>query len=259
VKIDVLVDPFGARWSDVQKLARAAEDGGFDGLWTWDHLAGSVHRADRVLESWTLLSAIASGTERIAIGPMVLNVANRDPGTLAVMAATFQEISAGRLLLGIGAGGGAGTPYASEQRALGRDVPPDAVRRRHLAAAIETLRQVWSGRFGEASGFLVPEIVPPIIVGAFGPRMAELAGRLADGINTPVGPGLARLVGVARDARAEAGRDASSFIVTASDGFDDRYLRAGSPAREHLEGLGVDRLVLVTRATSWDRITTALL
>jgi alkanesulfonate monooxygenase SsuD/methylene tetrahydromethanopterin reductase-like flavin-dependent oxidoreductase (luciferase family) len=164
VKIDVLVDPFGARWTDVRRLARAAEDGGFDGLWTWDHLAGSVHRMDRVLESWTVLSAIAACTERIAIGPMVLNVANRDPGTLAVMAATFQEISAGRLLLGIGAGGGAGTPYASEQRALGRDVPPDAVRRRHLAAAIETLRQVWSGRFGEASGFLVPETVPPIIV-----------------------------------------------------------------------------------------------
>ena len=258
MKTDVLVDPFGARWSDVRTLAQAAEDGGFDGLWTWDHLAGSVHRSDRVLESWTLLSAIAACTDRMSIGPMVLNVANRDPGTLAVMAATFQEISAGRLLLGIGAGGGAGSPYASEQRALGRDVPPDVVRRRHLASAIATLRQVWSGRAGEADGFLVPETVPPIIVGAFGPRMAELAGRLADGLNAPVGPTFARLVDVAQRAHADAGRDPSRFIVTASAGFDERYLKAGSGSRRQLEDIGVDRLVLVTRADSWPRIATAL-
>jgi alkanesulfonate monooxygenase SsuD/methylene tetrahydromethanopterin reductase-like flavin-dependent oxidoreductase (luciferase family) len=254
MKIDVLVDPFGARWSDVRALAQAADEGGFDGFWTWDHLAGSVHRAERVLESWTVLSAIAASTERIAIGPMVLNVANRDPGTLAVMAATFQEISAGRLLLGIGAGGGQGTPYASEQRAFGRDVAPDAVRRRHLAAAIETLRQVWTGRLGEASGFLVPETVPPIIVGAFGPRMAELAGRLGDGINAPVGPAFARLARVAQDAHAAARRDPSRFIVTASTGFDSQYLRTGSAKRAEIERLGVDRLILVTQAANWDRI-----
>jgi alkanesulfonate monooxygenase SsuD/methylene tetrahydromethanopterin reductase-like flavin-dependent oxidoreductase (luciferase family) len=258
VKIDVLVDPFGARWGEVRALAHAAEDGGFDGLWTWDHLAGSVHRSDRVLESWTLLSAIAACTERIAIGPMVLNVANRDPGTLAVMAATFQEISGGRLLLGIGAGGGAGSPYATEQRALGRDVPPDAVRRRHLAAAIATLRQVWSGRSGEANGFLVPETVPPIIVGAFGPRMAELAGRLADGLNAPVGPTFAGLVDVAQRAHAAVGRDPSGFLVTASAGFDQRYLEGGSTSRRRLEDVGVDRLVLVTRASNWPQVATAL-
>lgn len=138
VKIDVLVDPFGARWSDVRALAQRAEEGGFDGIWTWDHLAGSVHRTDRVLEAWTVLSAVAAGTDRLTVGPMVLNVANRDAGTLAVMAATLQEVSAGRLLLGLGAGGGVSTPYASEQRAFGRDVGPDPVRRGHVATTIET-------------------------------------------------------------------------------------------------------------------------
>jgi alkanesulfonate monooxygenase SsuD/methylene tetrahydromethanopterin reductase-like flavin-dependent oxidoreductase (luciferase family) len=256
VKIDVLVDPFGARWSDVRSMARAAEDSGFDGLWTWDHLAGSVHGADRVLEAWTVLSALAAVTDRLMLGPMVLNVANRDPGTLAVMAATLQEVCGDRLLLGLGAGGGVGTPYASEQRALGREVPSDVIRRRQVADAIATLRRVWSGRSGEASGFLVPAVVPPVIVGGFGPQMAGLAGRLADGINAPAGPGLGALVKVARRAHADAGRDPSRFIVTASAGFDDRWVALGSAARRQVEDLGVDRLVLVTKASAWKRIAT---
>ena len=127
--LDVLFDPFDARWSDVREGALAAEQAGFDGLWLYDHLAGSVHGAKRVLECWTTLTAIAATVPRIAIGPLVLNVANRDPGTLAVMAATLQDVSDGRLLLGIGAGGGHDTPYAAEQLALGRAVPGARARR----------------------------------------------------------------------------------------------------------------------------------
>src|SRR6185312_12106816 len=105
VKIDLLFDPFGASWPDLRDGALAVEGEGFDGVWIYDHLAGSVHRRDGVVEAWTTLTAIAATVPRIAIGPMVLNVANRDAGTLAVMAATLQEVSGGRLLLGIGAGG----------------------------------------------------------------------------------------------------------------------------------------------------------
>ena len=122
------------------------------------------------------------------VGSLVLNVANRDAGTLAVMAATLQEVSGGRLLLGIGAGGGIDTPYAAEQLALGRAVPGDAARRRAVEATIGTLRQVWSGATGGAAGFLRPDPPPPVIVGGFGPKMAELAGRVGDGINAPPRP-----------------------------------------------------------------------
>ena len=115
MQIDLLIDPFGATWQDVREGAIAAEGEGFDGVWLYDHLAGSVHGQQRVLECWTTLTAIAATVPRIAIGPMVLNVANRHPGTLAVMAATLQEVSGGRLLLGLGAGGGPHTPYAAEQ------------------------------------------------------------------------------------------------------------------------------------------------
>src|ERR1700722_17545575 len=205
MKIDLLFDPFGATWSDVREAATAAEGEGFDGGWLYDHLAGSVRGESRVLEAWTTLTAIAATVPRIAIGPMVLNVANRPAGTLGVMAATLQEVSEGRLLLGLGAGGGRETPYAAEQRAFDRPVAGDAVRREAVEAAVVTLRSVWSGQVGGVGGFLRPDPPPPIIIGGFGPKMAELAGRIADGMNVPGGPGLARLVDVARDARSGAG------------------------------------------------------
>jgi alkanesulfonate monooxygenase SsuD/methylene tetrahydromethanopterin reductase-like flavin-dependent oxidoreductase (luciferase family) len=227
MRLDVLLDPFRARWADVRDGAEAAAAAGFDGVWLYDHLAGSVHAARRVVECWTALTAIATTVPAIAVGPLVLNVANRDPGTLAVMAATLQDVSGGRLLLGIGAGGGAHTPYAAEQRALGRAVGSDAVRRRAVEATITTLRAVWTGAVGGASGFPTPEPPPPIIVGGFGPKMADLAGRLADGINLPGGPGLERLLDVAREARVRAGRDPDDFLVTASGPPSPRFERAG--------------------------------
>src|SRR5687767_7466060 len=117
--VDLLFDPFGARWSEVHAGVIAAEQAGFDGVWLYDHLAGSVHGESHVLECWTTLTAIAAVVPRISVGPMVLNVANRDAGTLAVMAATLQEVSGARLLLGLGAGGGRDLPYAHEQYGLG--------------------------------------------------------------------------------------------------------------------------------------------
>jgi alkanesulfonate monooxygenase SsuD/methylene tetrahydromethanopterin reductase-like flavin-dependent oxidoreductase (luciferase family) len=213
MKVDLLFDTFGANWQDVLDGALAAEAEGFDGVWLYDHLAGSVHHRDRVVESWTTLTAIAVSVPRLTIGPMVLNVANRDPGTLGVMAATLQQISGGRLLLGLGAGGGPGTPYAIEQEAFGRTLAHDPARRGAVEVAVATMREVWSGTIGGVAGFLRPDPPPPIMIGGFGPKMAELAGRVADGLITPAGPQLGRLVDVARSAHQRAGRDPSTFRV----------------------------------------------
>jgi alkanesulfonate monooxygenase SsuD/methylene tetrahydromethanopterin reductase-like flavin-dependent oxidoreductase (luciferase family) len=150
VLVDMLFDPFGGRWEDLRDAAVLAEGAGFDGLWLYDHLAGSVHGAPHVLECWTVLSAVAAAVPRLFVGSLVLNVANREAGTLAVMAATLQEVSGGRLLLGVGAGGGMDTPYAAEQVALGRAVPGDTIRRREVESTVSTLRQVWSGATGGA-------------------------------------------------------------------------------------------------------------
>jgi alkanesulfonate monooxygenase SsuD/methylene tetrahydromethanopterin reductase-like flavin-dependent oxidoreductase (luciferase family) len=237
VLVDLLFDPFGGRWEDLRDAAVLAEESGFDGIWLYDHLAGSAHRAPHVLECWTILSALAAAVPQLALGPLVLNVANRDAGTLAVMAATLQEVSGGRLLLGVGAGGGAGSPYAAEQEALGRAVRGDAARRLAVERTIATLRDVWSGTAGGVDGFLRPQPSPPVIVGGFGPKMAELAGRLGDGINAPAGPSLPRLLDVARRAHASAGRDPDAFVVTTS----------GSPGDGRLARLGVHRVITMVR------------
>jgi alkanesulfonate monooxygenase SsuD/methylene tetrahydromethanopterin reductase-like flavin-dependent oxidoreductase (luciferase family) len=238
VKVDLLFDPFGGRWEDLRDAAVLAEGVGIDGLWLYDHLAGSVHGASHVLECWTILSALAAAVPRLCVGSLVLNVANRDAGTLAVMAATLQEVSGGRLLLGVGAGGGRGTPYAAEQLALGREVRGDSVRRRAVETTISTLRRVWSGATGGAAGFMRPDPIPPVIVGGFGPKMAELAGRVGDGINAPSGPALVRLIDIAREAHARSGRDPERFVITTS----------GSPTDERLTRLGVDRVITMVRS-----------
>jgi alkanesulfonate monooxygenase SsuD/methylene tetrahydromethanopterin reductase-like flavin-dependent oxidoreductase (luciferase family) len=250
VHVDLLFDPFGGRWSDVGAGARAAEEAGFDAVWLYDHLAGSVHRASHVLECWTTLTAIAATVPRLALGPLVLNVANRDPGLLALMAATLQEVSGGRLLLGLGAGGGPETPYAAEQEALGRPVPGGAARRRAVESAVATLRETWSGTVAGVSGFLRPQPPPPIIVGGFGPKMAEVAGRVGDGMNAPAGPQLGQLVEVAREACARSGRDPQSFLVTASAGL-------ARAEHERLAEAGVHRVILPVRSPYVDGVLRA--
>lgn len=237
MRVDVLLESFGSRWPEIRDGALAAERAGFDGVWLNDHLAGSVEGASHVLECWTVLSALAVEVPRIALGPLVLNVANRDPGTLAVMAATLQHVSGGRLLLGLGAGARAGTSYAIEQEALGRLVLSGPERRRSVERTIAILRQVWSGAVAPAAGFLRPEPVPPILVAALGPKMAELAGRVGDGICVPVGSMMAELVAVARRACARSGRDPKRLLVTGS--------LATPPERTQLQvGLDADRLIL---------------
>lgn len=232
-----------ARYAEMRAAALAVEAAGFDGLWTWDHLRDSDDDSGPgVPEAWTVLSTLAEVTKRIALGPLVLNVANRHPGVLANMAATLQAVSGGRLLLGIGAGGNRRTPYGAEQEAIGRTVESDAVRARRVVEAIELMRRLWTGK----AGFLRPDPAPPIIVGGFGPRMAGIAGRHADGFNTQTfHPQLAELVRIARDEHASAGRDASRFIVTVFAGMDERWLTPDSRARQMLDRVGVDRLTLL--------------
>ena len=247
----------GARYADMRQAAVAVEEAGFDGLWTWDHLRDPDRgAASRVPEVWTVLSALAEATRRVTLGPLVLNVSSRHPGLLASMAATLQETSQGRLLLGIGAGAHRRLPYAREHEALGLAVEPDRVRAERVAEAVQVMRRLWAGdtssfagahyRLDRPDGFLRPEPPPPVIVGGFGPRMAAIAGRHADGFNTQAAhPQLAELVRVAREAHAAAGRDPARFLVTVFGGWRDSYLRRDSPARAALERLGVERLILL--------------
>jgi alkanesulfonate monooxygenase SsuD/methylene tetrahydromethanopterin reductase-like flavin-dependent oxidoreductase (luciferase family) len=257
VKTDILLIPMSARWSDMRAAALAAEEAGFDGLWTWDHLRDPEATSGAgVPEAMTVLAALAEATRRISLGSLVLNVANRHPGLLANMAATLQQISAGRLLLGVGAGGHRRLPYAAEQEMFGLSVEPDAARAQRVAEAAQILRRLWSGdssnfagtyyKLERPSGYLRADPPPPIIVGGFGPRMAAIAGRHADGFNTQARhPRLAELLRVARDEHAAAGRDPAHFVATVFAGMEPRWLKPESSERAPLARLGVDRLILL--------------
>jgi probable F420-dependent oxidoreductase len=94
------------RWPEYVAMARRAEELGFDSLWLGDHL---LYRFDDgsargPWEVWTMLAAIAASTSRIKLGPLVAATAFHAPAMLAKMAATVDEISGGRLVLGLGAG-----------------------------------------------------------------------------------------------------------------------------------------------------------
>jgi alkanesulfonate monooxygenase SsuD/methylene tetrahydromethanopterin reductase-like flavin-dependent oxidoreductase (luciferase family) len=258
MKTDLLLVPMGAAYAQMRDAALAAEDAGFDGLWIWDHLRDPEGGAGAgVPEVWTVLSALAEVTRRVNLGPLVLNVSSRHPGLLANMAATLQQVSEGRLLLGLGAGATPTMSYAREYEMLGLAVERDAVRAARVAEAAQVMRRLWSGdassfdgthyTLARPSGYLRPDPPPPIVVGGFGPRMAAIAGRHADGFNTQAGhPQLAELARVAREAHAASGRDPEGFLLTVFAGLSERWLRPDSPARGALSKLGVARLIALT-------------
>ena len=240
----------------MREAALAAEAAGFDGVWTWDHLRDADGGTGRVPECLTTLAALAEAVPRIALGSLVLNSGLRHPGIVANVAATIQEISGNRLILGIGAGGGSDLPYAPEQRMLGMEVAPDRERAARTGEAAQVLRRLWAGdasafegehfTLRSPHGYPRPEVPPPIVVGGFGGRMARIAGRFGDGFNTPAGhPRFRELAALARAEYERSGRDPEGFLLTAFAGLDPAYLDRDSPRRQALEEAGTGRVILL--------------
>ncbi len=246
---DLVINPTDMDPTAVVEAARVADKSGFDGVWTYDHLSGISMGGSSTPEIWTMLGAIGAATNRVTVGPLVANVATRHPAVLATAAATLQELTGGRAMLGLGAGAGPGSPYAREFEMVGIEAQPAATRRDMVVESIAVIRHLWRGdpdlvgdhhRLSAATDFIRPDSPPPIIVGANGPKMAALAGRVADGVNLhSYESTLESLIETARTAA-----DGGELVVTVEAPFADEWFDDSHPSRQRLAALGVDRLML---------------
>jgi alkanesulfonate monooxygenase SsuD/methylene tetrahydromethanopterin reductase-like flavin-dependent oxidoreductase (luciferase family) len=253
---DMVIDPLGLRATEAVSAAVAAERSGFDSVWVYDHLSGTVMGSPSSLELWTLLGAIGGATSTIGLGPLVANVTTRHPAITAVAAATLCQLAPGRVTIGLGAGAGPGSPFGAELDMIGVPRRPAAERRQMVADATAVMRTLWAGgtnfegetfSLTEANGFLNVE-APPIIVGCNGPKMAQVAVECADGANFhSFEEDLPGLIAIA----AEAPNDRFQISVEAPQDCDWRdWLHADADARGELEQLGADRVMVVWHGSS---------
>ncbi len=181
-----------ASWNDLAEMAHLGEEIGVDSLWVTDHL---IHREPGeeprgMWECWSLISALAAVTERAEIGTLVLCNSFRNPALLAKMADTVEEISGGRLVLGIGAGWNKpeydafGYPFdhRTDRFAEALVIFTSLLRKGH----VDFEGSYYTARDCELRPRGPRPAGPPIMIGASqaGPRMLELTARYGDGWNT---------------------------------------------------------------------------
>lgn len=240
--LDLVLSPFGADTSALVDAAQRAEDEGYDGVWIFDHISSlaSLSSPGRGVsrDPFAVLGAIAARTTRIRLGVLVANIANRHPAQLALAVDTLLDLAPGRVVCGVGAGAGPGSPFAREDIALRRPVLPAARRRDRLGEYLLALRAIWNGQ--DASGEfttvgltgVIANPAPPLIVGGASPATLALGAQLADGVN--IASGFTRdLDAQVRAVRTEyAGRATVAKSHPSDHGDCDRGAQASSPPFE---------------------------
>jgi F420-dependent oxidoreductase-like protein len=239
----------GVTWPQWQALALACEQHSIPALFRSDHYLDSVHPERGSLDAWGTLNALAAVTSTLRLGTMVSAATFRHPSTLAKLATTADQISGGRIELGLGAGWN-----EREHAAYGFPFPETRTRMDILEEQLEVVLGAWSdGPFSfqgehyhlydlDAEPKPVQRPHPPVIIGGnAGPRSCAVAARFADEYNTvyPTVSGVRERRERLLDACERAGREPIPFsIMTAViAGADERDLR--------------DRLTRVSRVR-WD-------
>ncbi len=170
-------------WPQLVEMARIADDIGLDSIWLGDHLMyryPDPNQAPRgPFEAWTTLSALASATSRVELGPLVASTGFHNPAMITKMAATIDQISGGRFILGIGSGW-----HEPEYRGFGFPYDRRVSRFAESLTIIRTLLTTgectFHGEFFDLDGALLfprsprPD-GPPLMLGSKGPRMLEIA------------------------------------------------------------------------------------
>jgi alkanesulfonate monooxygenase SsuD/methylene tetrahydromethanopterin reductase-like flavin-dependent oxidoreductase (luciferase family) len=241
-------------------FARDVEAAGFDSVWTFDHLLSYEDGVPAgTWEAWTLLTAIAAATARVGLGVLVSCTGFREPVVTAKIAYTLQEISGGRLTLGLGAGW-----HEPEYTAFGlpfdHRVDRFAEQLRIIGGLLRDGRSDFAGRYHRTvDAPMLPRVdrAPmPFLIGGRGPRMLDLTARHADIWNTAwyglPGPKFDEIRARMAAAEEAAGRkvEVSVGIYVKADGEGGPGLHAdGSALREAIaawRGTGVDEILFWT-------------
>ncbi|MFG1740997.1 LLM class F420-dependent oxidoreductase [Micromonospora chalcea] len=216
----------GATYDQLLAVARRAEETGFAAFFRSDHYLkmGSVSGDPGPTDAWTTLAGLARDTTRIRLGTLMTAATFRLPGPLAITVAQVDQMSGGRIELGIGTAW-----YAEEHAAYGIPFPPLGERFDRLEEQLAVITGLWSTPAGSTFDFpgtyypvsdspALPKPVqrprPPILLGGMGPkRTPRLAARYADEFNLPfvsVEDTVTQFQRV-RDACAEIDRDPSTM------------------------------------------------
>lgn len=210
-------------WERLKAAARQSEEAGFDSVWVYDHLLHRFegHPTVGFWEAWTMLTALAAVTERVELGTTVLAAGFRNPALLAKMADTLDEVSGGRLILGLGAGW-----HEPEYDAFGF---PFDHRVSRLEEALQIIRPLlrerrvdFRGDYHRAEDCEIRPRGPreegvPLLVAAFAPRMMRLTARYADQWTTDWLGSLEKVredIATVRAACEAEGRDPATLVIT---------------------------------------------
>jgi alkanesulfonate monooxygenase SsuD/methylene tetrahydromethanopterin reductase-like flavin-dependent oxidoreductase (luciferase family) len=243
--------------------ARRLDAAGYAGVWSWDHFIGRGDRTVPVVEAWTILALAAGMTERVTVGPFVMNVMNRHPALVARMASTLHIASGGRLVLGMGIGGA-----PKEHEAYGIEFPAAPERVARLEEAVAVIRALWAGGpvtrdspfypLHDAYAHPVPTPPPPIVIGGETPAGARLAGRIGDGW-TAFDDNFEANLPIYLESLAAAGRrrdDQRVIVGFQGDWLQDEsidespWVLAPRDTWEHWHEAGADGVIVLARTTA---------
>ena len=252
----------GAGYERVLRLAQCAERLGFDGFFSSDHYLkmSAVSGMPGPLDTWTTMAGLARDTTRLRLGSLVTPVTFRHPGPLAIAVAQIDDMSGGRVELGIGSGW-----FENEHRAYGLAFPPIGIRHRMLEEQLAIITGLWNTPVGETFSFdgthyqvsaspalPKPRQQPcvPIIIGGKGPkRTPRLVATYADEFNVSFPPidVFTHHRGLVRAACEVRGRDPDSLVYScalivccgADEAEFERRARAIDRAPDELRRVGL--------------------
>ena len=282
-------DQFGPT---VSRIARTADESGFDSLWTMDHFfqipITGLPPESPMPEAYATLAFLAGQTRRIRLGTLVTSVAYRHPGVLVKTVTALDVLSGGRVVFGVGSGAPFNElPPGMESRGweaygLGIPFPSLAERFERLEETLQIAHQMWRGDESPYEGrhYRLPRPLnspnalqrphPPILIGGGGEKKTlRLVALYADACNlfdvpgVPVEDGIGRKLRVLRDHCAAEGRDYAGIEKTVTSFFDLRPDREAGLRNlvDHLRELaaaGIDHAIVGPRGPYDDATLEAL-